>query len=1121
MRMAVVLALVGALTLEVASPATGGTDDGEPARRDRAAAPAVTRLEGADRFATAAAISAKLFAPGVEVVYVATSATFPDALAGGPLASLGGAPILLTERDRLPQATTGELQRLGAGRIAVLGGPAAVSDAVVGTLRGLTAGEVTRIAGADRYATAAAISKAGFAPGVATVYVATGENFPDALAGGAAGAITGGPVLLTQGHALPAATLDEVRRLAPDSVAILGGTGAIALSVEDALDEVVPGRVRRLAGPDRYATAVAIADDTFPAGAGTVMLATGTNFPDALAGAPAASHFDGPLILVTPTCATSRVVSAVARLGAEQLVVLGGRGAVSDAAAALETCATAVPPTFAVDTSVVPERAPLPPLQEGGPARQVARVEDEHGVGFDFAEGELVVITDDDAALHSVLARWGGTVLQSVDLPDGRTTHLVGVDPALGPVDRLSDLSRQFDPDSRGHHRVSSPTGLGLLAVGAHEAVAKDAVVGLNALPVSSGYLDRVLTEAPTGDSVDGSTYSRNPADWSYMQGGGPQDFGVVEAWRILALANRTDNRVTIGIVDGGFDTANPDYPDGVGGPGIRNPATCTGGRDCPWHGTATALAAGGRPDNRYGTVGSGGPVADLRLIHTNVDVISVIEALVVRASAGVRIINMSFGMRFPATVSWVNGPLEIVTAAMAEGNRLLFAAAGNDGEDVDHEHCFLGCWEAAVHSPCENAGVVCVGGLAPASRVRAPNSNYGRDSCGNPFCQVRLWGPFVVYVGVNTDSAGNHNQVAGGTSVTSPWVAGVAALVWAANPDLTSEQVLGILMDTSTRTSDNSVSRVVDARAAVLRAVGDNIPPQARFTSPANGARVPYGVSTGLKGVGSDDEDGSPCCQLRYSTDRPDVDTLFSSSGTGAYTPGTPGRRKLGIRATDSRGATGPTSYIEIEAYNAAPTATVTNPNRGTLYVGVPYPFVGSAADVNEPDLGCASLTWRVGAATVPGSAGVCRPRITFTTSGSSVVRATATDEQGTTGSGSVQVYADTLSSTAPPVVVIYHPEDQATYDAGAVMTVEGFVARHPDATSPLTVQWTQTNLSPGENQEPILLSNQLEFSWNCPVPGSATGGSTWQRRLRLTATDDNGSRSTFVDVFCHYGLR
>jgi len=100
-------------------------------------------------------------------------------------------------------------------------------------------GSVTRIAGADRYATAAAISKASFAAGVPVAYVATGANFPDALAAGPVAAAAGGPILLTTPSSLAGATASELSRLKPGSVILLGGTGALSDAVRSQVDAIV------------------------------------------------------------------------------------------------------------------------------------------------------------------------------------------------------------------------------------------------------------------------------------------------------------------------------------------------------------------------------------------------------------------------------------------------------------------------------------------------------------------------------------------------------------------------------------------------------------------------------------------------------------------------------------------------------------------------------------------------------------------------------------------------------------------------------------------------------------------------------------------------------------------
>jgi len=201
---------------------------------------ATTRQSGSDRYSTAAAISAKHFQPGAAVAFVATGEDFPDALTGGPAAAALGGPILLTQKTKLPSATISELRRLKPKRIVVLGGTGVVSVAVEKALRSYAAPQVTRLAGADRYATGGEISENAFKPGVPVAYVATGANFPDALAGGAAGAFRDGPVLLVAKGSIPKATAAELTRLKPRSIIVLGGEAVVPKTVQTALGAYLP-----------------------------------------------------------------------------------------------------------------------------------------------------------------------------------------------------------------------------------------------------------------------------------------------------------------------------------------------------------------------------------------------------------------------------------------------------------------------------------------------------------------------------------------------------------------------------------------------------------------------------------------------------------------------------------------------------------------------------------------------------------------------------------------------------------------------------------------------------------------------------------------------------------------
>ncbi|WP_136708524.1 cell wall-binding repeat-containing protein [Agromyces sp. H66] len=196
----------------------------------------VSRFSGADRYATSAAIARMEFGShNPSVVYIANGSTFPDALSGAPLAGQDPGPLLLSTATWIPDVIAAELDRLNPGRIVILGGTGAISDDVARQLQTYTTGGVTRLAGADRYATSVAISKANFDGDISVAYIANGTNFPDALSGAPVAAIQGGPVLLTPAGSLPSTVVEELQRLRPDRIVILGGPGAVSSAVETQL----------------------------------------------------------------------------------------------------------------------------------------------------------------------------------------------------------------------------------------------------------------------------------------------------------------------------------------------------------------------------------------------------------------------------------------------------------------------------------------------------------------------------------------------------------------------------------------------------------------------------------------------------------------------------------------------------------------------------------------------------------------------------------------------------------------------------------------------------------------------------------------------------------------------
>ncbi|MEA3020607.1 MAG: hypothetical protein QOI47_2131, partial [Actinomycetota bacterium] len=245
--------------------------------------------------------------------------------------------VLLVQRDAIPDAIKTELQRLKPVNIYVLGGQAAVSDAVVTQLKQYASHGVDRLAGADRYATAARVSLSFWSPSVAYTYVATGQAFADALAAGAAG-VDRGPVLLVTRDSIPSATATELKRLQPQEIIVVGGTDAVSANVATALESYTAGPVSRQAGTDRYATSAIVSSGAFQPPTDAAYLVSGSTFPDALSGGAIAGANDGPILLTQRDCVPTTVRNEINRLAPSRIVIFGGTGAVSDSAGNLAPC---------------------------------------------------------------------------------------------------------------------------------------------------------------------------------------------------------------------------------------------------------------------------------------------------------------------------------------------------------------------------------------------------------------------------------------------------------------------------------------------------------------------------------------------------------------------------------------------------------------------------------------------------------------------------------------------------------------------------------------------------------------------------------------------------------------
>ena len=300
----------------------------------------IGRIFGANRYETSAAIAGGF--SGSDTVYLANGQKYPDALSAASLAGAKNAPLLLTEPGALPTSIRDAIAAVHPKKVVILGGPDSISDTVLNTVRNLVQGldstaTVERVAGVNRYATSQLIS-ARF--GTSTkAYVATGQNFPDALSAAAAAGDVSAPVILVDGTAttLDTATRNLLVQLGVTDVKITGSSLSVSTQIANAIDAIPNVTVHRLEGSNRYTTSVAINQDAFSAST-SAYLAVGTGFADALSGAALAGHQGVPLFVVRNNCVPPETLAAMRAMGVTTVNLLGSANTLDANVFALRSC---------------------------------------------------------------------------------------------------------------------------------------------------------------------------------------------------------------------------------------------------------------------------------------------------------------------------------------------------------------------------------------------------------------------------------------------------------------------------------------------------------------------------------------------------------------------------------------------------------------------------------------------------------------------------------------------------------------------------------------------------------------------------------------------------------------
>lgn len=222
-------------------------------------------LRGEDAVDAGIAFSQATFPDGATTAILSREDLFADGFSSGGFQGAFDAPLLFTGSADLDQRTGFELLRLGMDAVTILGGEDALSPVVVNKLEaaGLA---VSRVGGPTRVETA--VEAAGVTAPAATTAVLTraypdagmpdSQAYADLLAAGPYAAANGWPILMTPSDALHPAVAAHLAEGFTD-VVVIGGEGAVSPAVESELSGMGLG-VTRIAGDNRFATAVAIAE---------------------------------------------------------------------------------------------------------------------------------------------------------------------------------------------------------------------------------------------------------------------------------------------------------------------------------------------------------------------------------------------------------------------------------------------------------------------------------------------------------------------------------------------------------------------------------------------------------------------------------------------------------------------------------------------------------------------------------------------------------------------------------------------------------------------------------------------------------------------------------------------
>ena len=784
--------------------------------------------------------------------------------------------------------------------------------------------------------------------------------------------------------------------------------------------------------------------------------------------------------------------------------------------------------SFAINTDIVLPVTALPGLN-GGPERPVGVAVSPEGEPESFVVSEVVYKPKDQAALEAFLFKYDGIILRDgtprllpgntppPSLPDKTGWYLIRINPAFSA---LEDLAANMEQNGiRGNWLFSSEAAARTAALVAREF---GIGIGLNFTMELAQYS---VKEHPddTGGNLDVTKWQwMNEDDDPGTAGDQGLSVGVIHAWEYVQYkgyppTNTPYKPVKMALLDAGFDldetTGEPlygekDFPlnldqiDEVGndltagGAGYGFP-NCNG---C-WHGQMTFGACCALSQNWYGTAGtSGGWGIDPLVIKVTADVDTVANGVYNALYNGADIVYDAAGFIcgwWCRNFSSEDNIIKSVVKSTKNVGAIFVTPSNNHGRDISNVY----------QMPCNLDGAVCVGAVERDGTAK-DYSNWGTI--------VDTWAPTDILSTITRNSSGNDSndigvdelQVYGGTSASSPFLAGIVALMKMVKPDLTYDQVRSILVSTSNPSSDPKVSPrgYVDAYRAV-KAANPNKPPTVKILDPTYGDTPQYSnvffkaqvidpESPSLLGVGADFSS-----TIVFSSDK---DGFLCSASGDATNGGTTlsceiaemsiGSHLIKAKVTDPFGATGEDS-VNIGIINIPPVVKITYPANGaTYYTNQQVNLRGYAFDEVQ---GYIPLSWN---SNLDGALGSSNDFWISLTEGIHTVTLKATDEKGVTSSDTITI--DVQSTTGGggyPSVQITKPISGKTFYPNVPITFEGKAIDPED----------------GE------ITTDTDYKWSSNVDGPIGTGRTLikvlsiageqtSHEITLEVTDSDGNKST-----------